>query len=99
MADRAELEQGVGALALALDSDLDCRAQPHCGIVEGQGGSRRARRAQVVVDRPLGPAERGGRAEVMREVREGAVQREPALSRASPTRRCSSARRNRESRS
>ena len=73
MADRAELEQGVGALGLALDPDLDCRAQPHRGIVEGKRGARRSRRTQVVVDRPLGPAERGGRAEVMGEVRERAV--------------------------
>jgi hypothetical protein len=73
MAGSAQLEQGAGALGLALDPDLDCGPQPHGGVVEGKRGARRPRRAQVVVDRPLGPAERGRCAEVMGEVCECAV--------------------------
>ncbi len=73
MAGSAQLEQGAGALRLALDPDLDCGLKPHRGVVKGKRGARRPRRAQVVVDRPLGPAERGGCAEVMGEVRERAV--------------------------
>lgn len=73
MAGSTQLEQGTGALGLALDPDLDCGPQSRRGIVEGERGARRPRRAQVVVDRALGPAEWGGCAEVVGEVREDAV--------------------------
>src|SRR4029077_20590085 len=68
-----QLEQSTGVLGLAPDPDLDRGLQSHRGIVEGKRRTRRPRRAQVVVDRPLGPAEWGGGAEVMGEVCERAV--------------------------
>ena len=93
MAGGAELEVDLRALARVVDPQVERGAQPRRRLVEGQPGGRRPGGEQVVLDRPLGPAERGGGGEVVGEVGE-----RPARAAVGPlerlaTRRWSSARR------
>ena len=69
----AQLQQRLRPLALVLDADLERGSQALRRVVEGKRGARRARRAQVVNDRPLGAAERRCGAKMMGEVREAAL--------------------------
>ncbi len=102
VAGRAELEQSVRALGARprSRSRSPSAAAPRPRRRRAPRSAARAAR-QVVLDRPLGAAERRRCAEMVGEVRErrGRRPRRRCSSRASPTRRWSSARRSRESRS
>src|SRR5262249_41732740 len=66
----AKLELCLSTAAGRFDAELERRAQEICSLVESERGARRLRRAEVVIDRQLAVAERGGGGEVVGEVGE-----------------------------
>ncbi len=93
-AGRTEVQVCLAPWAGVGDAELQGRAQPRHRVVVGERRHRQAGRAQVVVDRAVGDAERGGGREVVGQARQPpGVLAGGLLERPAQTRRCSSARR------
>lgn len=83
----AEVELDASTLALVVDSELESGREPSGGVVIGEQPRRRFGRSDVVVDRAADAGESARKGEVVREIREEAVEvfAVPALERFADT--------------